>query len=118
MSPVLSIPVPGFRIRRRPVLKAPASLFPHCPDAAVNARVGELAQFAGPGGLSDPALPGCPPAKDPDLGLVNDRGHSQRQVNPPTTAVAPLVGIARIEAISHPAETKCKSEELPKYFLL
>jgi DNA repair photolyase len=118
VSPVLSIPVPGFRIRRRPVLQAPASLFPHCPDVAVNARVGELAQFAGPGGMSDPALPGCPPAKDPDHGLVNDRGPSPRPVNPSTTAAAPLVGIARLAAISHPAETKRKSEERPEYFLL
>src|SRR5580700_102108 len=118
VSPVLSIPVPGFRIRRRPVLQAPASLFPHCPDVAVNARVGELAQFAGPGGMSDPALPGCPPAKDPDHGLVNERGPSPRSINPSTTAAAPLVGIARLAAISHPAETKRKSEERPEYFLL
>src|SRR6202043_2242408 len=77
-----------------------------------------LAQFAGPGGLSDPALPGCPPAEHLDHGLISDRGHSPRPVNPSTTAAAPLVGIARLAAISHPAETKRKSAERPEYFLL
>jgi DNA repair photolyase len=35
-----------------------------------------------------------------------------------TTAVAPLVGIARLAAISPPAETKRKSAERPEYFFL
>jgi DNA repair photolyase len=118
MSPVLSIPAAGYRIRRRPVRQAAASLFPHSPETSPNARVGALAQFADPGGISGPALPGCPPANVSDHGLARYREQLAVPESQATMAAAPLVGIARLAALSPPAESRRKSEERPEYFLL
>jgi DNA repair photolyase len=104
MSPVHSVPAPGYRIRRRPAPQSAASLFPDCPDAvSPNAMVGELAPLANPSGQTRPTAAGCPALP------VRDGG---------TSAAAPLVGIARLASISPPAETRRKSEERPEYFLL
>lgn len=119
MSPVLSISAPGYRIRRHPVRQAPAaSLFPHSPETSPNTRVGALAQFADPGGISGPVLPDCPPANARDRGLALYREHLVASESESTMAAAPLVGIARLAALSPPAESRRKSEERPEYFLL
>jgi len=119
MSPVHSIPAPGYRIRRRPVPQSAASLFPIGPDAtSPNPMVGELAPLANPSSGSNRAVAGCPPFTVGDGGLAGGPGTPGLPPRPATTAAAPLVGIARLAAISPPAETRRKSEARPEYFLL
>lgn len=123
MSPVHSIPAPGYRIRRRPVPPSAALLFPQSPDATAqaispNAMVGELAPLAGPSGSLDRQPAGCPPLVADDGGSAEDPARAGLLPRQTTTAAAPLVGIARLASISPPAETRRKSEERPEYFLL
>jgi len=119
MSSVHSTPAPGYRIRRRPVPQSTASLFPIGPDAtSPNAMVGELAPLANPSGRSNRFATGCPPFTERDGGLAADPGKTGILASQTTTATAPLVGIARLAAISPLAETRRKSEERPEYFLL
>jgi DNA repair photolyase len=100
MSPVLPLTTSRFAMRRRPVRRPAVSFLPFCPDEP-KPEAGALAQ-SDPGwckGSLESPTADCPP---------------------PTiqTPHAPLVGIARLAAKSHAAETKRKSEEKPEYFLL
>jgi DNA repair photolyase len=119
MSPVHSFPASGYRIRRRPVRPTAVPLFPDCPDrSSPNALVRELAPLASPSSSSHRPAAGCPPPQVGDAGLAVVPDHSGTLPRQTTTAVAPLVGIARLASISPLAETKRRSEERPEYFLL
>jgi DNA repair photolyase len=80
--------------------------------------VGELAPLANTSSGSNRAVAGCPPFTVDDGGLAGSPGKTGLLPRPAPTAAAPLVGIARLAAISPPAETQRKSEERPEYFLL
>lgn len=54
----------------------------------------------------------CPPASRAQ------HGTQSRETGPFRKATVPLVGIARLAALSSPAETRRKSEERPEYFVL
>jgi len=81
MSPVHSIPAPGYRIRRRPVPPSAASLFPHSPDATTqamspNAMVSELAPLTDPSGSLNRPSAGCPPLVAGDGGSAEVPAHA------------------------------------------
>src|SRR5450755_2018763 len=117
LSPVHSIPAPGFRIRRRPVRQPAATLFPAVPDAtSPNIMVGEHAPLANPSSGPHRASAGCPLQPAGDAGAAV--GPGSRGLPKLRAATAPLVGIARLASISPAAETSRKSEERPEYFLL
>lgn len=117
LSPVHSIPAPGFRIRRRPVRQPAATLFPAVPDAtSPNLMVGEHAPLANPSSGPHRASAGCPLPPAGDAGAAV--GPGSRGLPKLRAATAPLVGIARLASISPAAETSRKSEERPEYFLL
>jgi DNA repair photolyase len=114
MSAVFSAPMPVSGIRRRVARAARASLFPDLPEpTAVTEGTREHGEFAGRGGPSAPRWGGS--AKRFEHGLAQGAPASGCAS---TTAVAPLVGIARLAANSPPAETRRKSEERPEYFFL
>jgi DNA repair photolyase len=116
MSSVHSSSAPGLTIRRRPVRQPAARLFPDCPDTP----------------SSRPGLAGLAPAvSDPSgsklgypfSGATAERSTTTQGSQSPANgrtrdAVASLVGIARLAALSPPAETRRKSREKPEYFLL
>src|SRR5260370_416205 len=122
MSPVHSLSVRSFRIRRRHVSPTTVGLFPECPDAISPMKtVGSLAPVSDQGGItSDQSTTDCPPASR------TMRGTQSREQGPvrndaaalPERAHARLVGIARLAASSPPAETQRKSAEKPEYFVL
>jgi DNA repair photolyase len=64
------------------------------------------------GSSSNQAMPDCPPASRIQHGIQS------RETVPVRKAAVPLVGIARLAALSPPAETRRKSEERPEYFVL
>jgi DNA repair photolyase len=114
MFPVHSLSTPSFRIRRRRVSPTTVGLFPECPDVispmkAVSSRAPVADQR---GSSSNQATPDCPPASR------TQHGTQSRETGPFRKAAVPLVGIARLAALSSPAETRRKSEERPQYFVL
>ena len=102
MSPVLPITVPSPTMRRRPVRRPAVRFLPFSPETPdPTAEAGPRAPGATgwcKGSLKDPTAD-CPP---PQL----------------QTPRAPLVGIARLAAISPAAETRRRSAEKPEYFML
>jgi DNA repair photolyase len=72
------------------------------------------------GSISNQATADCPPASRIEHGTQNrETGLARNEVAvPPERAHARLVGIARLAALSPPAETRRKSEERPEYFVL
>lgn len=122
MSPVHSLPVASFRIRRRHALPTTVGLFPECPEV-----VGPMQVVQSPapaedqrGNISDQATLDCPPASETHHGNQNREMGPVRNVAavPAERAHARLVGIARLAASSPPAETHRKSAEKPEYFVL
>src|SRR5271166_6543861 len=102
MSPVSPITVPSPTMRRRPVRRPAVRFLPFSPETPdPTAEAGPRAPGATgwcKGSLKDPTAD-CPP---PQL----------------QTPRAPLVGIARLAAISPAAETRRRSAEKPEYFML
>ena len=124
MSPVHSLPAPGFRIRRRPVSPTPVRLFPECPDV-INPKqvVSGLAPAADQrGSISDGAGTDCPPVPAPAVarGFRDSENGPKGNASavPQNGANAQLVGIARLAALSPPAASQRKSVERPEYFVL
>jgi DNA repair photolyase len=122
MSPVHSLSVPSFRIRRRYASPTTVGLFPECPeDVSPTSAVCDLAPVADQrGSSSDQVTADCPPASRTQHGTQNRELSPIRNVAavPPERAHARLVGIARLAASSPPAETRRNSAERPEYFLL
>ncbi len=114
MSPVHSLSAPSFWIQRRHVSPATVGLFPECPDVISPMKaVRDLAQIANQrGSSSNRPTTDCPPASRTQHGTQNC------ETGPVRTDAAPLVGIARLAALSPRAETLRKSAEKPEYFLL
>jgi DNA repair photolyase len=104
MSPVLPLSTARFIPRRRPVRSHAVAFLPFRPNEPSPMEAGALSIASGSvsgwckGSLESPTAD-CPP---PQL----------------ETPQAPLVGIARLAAHSPAVETKRKSLEKPKYFLL
>ena len=104
MSPVLPLSTARFIPRRRPVRSHAVAFLPFRPNEPSPMEAGALSIVSGSvsgwckGSLESPTAD-CPP---PQL----------------ETPQAPLVGIARLAAHSPAVETKRKSLEKPKYFLL
>jgi DNA repair photolyase len=122
MSPVHSLPAPGFRTQRRRASPTTVGLFPECPDAVSPIeKVRDPAPVADQrGNVSNRATADCPPASTTEHGTQNREPGPIRNdaARPPERAHARLVGIARLAASSPPAETRRKSEERPEYFVL
>jgi DNA repair photolyase len=123
MSPVHSLSTTSFRIRRRFVSPTTVGLFPDCPDvqspmkAVRDSLTGDRKTVNAPvadqhGSSSNQAAPDCPPASG------TQHGTQSRETGPFRKATVALVGIARLAALSPPAETGRKSEERPEYFVL
>ena len=122
MSPVHSLPVPRFRVRRRPASPTTVRLFPECPEVVSPMQVvqGPAPAANQRGSISDPMASDCPPASRTQHGTQNRGTDPVRNVAAVAheRAHARLVGIARLAASSPPAETRRKSEERPEYFVL
>ena len=122
MSPVHSLSVPRFRIRRRHGLPTTVGLFPECPEVVSPMQVvqGPAPAADQRGSVSNQATPDCPPAPGPRHGIQNHETSPVRNAAeiPPERAHARLVGIARLAASSPPAETERESSEKPEYFVL
>ena len=131
MSPVHSLSVPRFRIRRRHALSATVGLFPECPEAVspmqvvqgpapVEDQLNGDRKTVGRGSVSNQTTSDCPPASGTQHGVQNRATGPIRNAAavPPERAHARLVGIARLAASSPPAETQRKSAEKPEYFVL
>src|SRR5438093_9257026 len=122
MSPVHSLSAPNFQIRRRHVTPTTAGLFPPCPKAISPKQVVQSPARTEDrrGSISDRATTDCAPAFKTQSGTQNRQTGPVRNdaAEPPESANARLVGIARLAAFSPPAETRRKSAEKPEYFVL
>ncbi|MGH9677228.1 MAG: radical SAM protein, partial [Candidatus Acidiferrum sp.] len=124
MSPVHSLSVADYTIRRRPVRTSATRLFrataeqsilPYCPqETSPNTRTSGLAPAeTGPSdNVAGHTMADCPPPSSAVPGSQS-QGHGWAR-----DGAAPLVGIARLAASSKPAETRRSSRERPEYFLL
>jgi DNA repair photolyase len=125
MSPVLSSHsspfAPGLPTRRYHVRQPAVSLFPSHPEHSPETQAGGPAPLAGLGSsMPEAAAADCPPlAITFRQDIPGDTVRCQSAAaSVPTGAQAPLVGIARLAALSPPAESLRKSEERPAYFFL
>jgi DNA repair photolyase len=122
MYPVLSSSTVGIAIHRRRVSPTTAVLFPDCPEEVSPVKVvSDLAPVADQrGSISDRETSDCPPASRASHG-IQDRARGpvgNVTAMPHERANARLVGIARLAALSPPAETRRNSAEKPDYFVL
>jgi len=102
MSPVLPPSASIRESRRRPVRRPEVQFLPFCPESP------------------DPQTEAVPPARGENGWCKGSLESPQADCPPPQlqTPRAPLVGIARLAAISPSAETKRNSRGKPEYFLL
>ena len=122
MSPVLSSSTVGIAIHRRRVSPTTAVLFPDCPEEVSPVKVVRDPAPAADqrGSISDRETSDCPPASMASHG-IQDRARGpvgNVAAMPHERANARLVGIARLAALSPPAETRRNSVEKPDYFVL
>ena len=125
MSPVLpsdSSPfsAPGFPIRRRRVPTYSESLFPIGPEHSPSIRDRELAPLVVLGSTPANCEADCPPPATGTGGTPRRTASERLRVAASAApgAHAPLVGIARLAALSPTAESRRSSRERPEYFLL
>ena len=122
MSPVLSSSTVGLAIHRRCVSPTTAVLFPDCPEDVSPVKVvSDLAPVADQrGSISDRPTADCPPSSMAPHGIQDRAGAPVESIAavPHERANARLVGIARLAALSPPAETRRNSAEKPDYFVL
>jgi len=125
MSPVLSSHsspfAAGFPARRRHVRTTSVSLFPDDPEQCPTTRVSKPAPLAPPGSFAPEASAAdCPPPAFA-VHLPSGDGSARPACDAAfavTGAQAPLVGIARLAALSPPAASRRESAERPAYFSL
>src|ERR1700676_2815782 len=123
MSP-MSFPSPARAFARRRIAPpTTASLFPDCPDTqSPKNGIADLAPVASGPHNSNPGtnVADCPPSPAVSAGPQNlsETGTRAAVVAPANGVNPPLVGIARLAAKSHPADTRRTSTERPEYFLL
>src|SRR5262249_49486223 len=124
MSPVLpshSSPssAPGFPIRRPRVRPNSASLFPVSPEHSPSTRAAELAPLQSSGSdRSENRAASCPSPAPGPAAPRSSQGTRESAASAGPGADAPLVGIARLAALSQAAETKRASAVRPEYFFL